>query len=573
MTAVATEPAPTRATDAPGHRWTLVHAATLVVGAAALAWINRDQWLKIDEWVVVTRSGLGSNPTRDGLLTPHFEHWSTLGVLVYKAIYGVFALRTYVPYLAVLIVLLVALAHVTWRLLLRIGVVPGYATAVAALTMVLAESWENRSNPWQITIVAPVALGFGALLLMPERGAWRRRDLGVSGLLLVGLMCSGVGVTMTIVVTVAALLRRGWRVTLAIVGGPAAVFGLWYLFEGTSGQRNTSSLSEALGDLPDFVWRGLTAAFDGLTRVPDTGVFVLAALVVWLVWRARPRREPWPLVVATTCGSLASIALTGLRRSGVGSVPGAPRYSDIVVLLALPALALATQELGRALVVRFGRAALVTCSIVVIGFLVLQAVDLDHEVNSQPFEGEMKPRVLAVARIMRDREPIAAHDIFGIFYIQEPSTSTIARLDRNGELPAIDVSLADVLTARQYVETVIGGAAKYPEGRAEILRTSGATTTDTAPGCVAVAPARASARPRVVVRVPGESSIRVATPVDTEVPLSLVEGHARGRPRRFPVGPPGAPISTSRTADMQLTFPAGTTSTVCGVATAASESS
>ena len=61
---------------------------------------------------------------------------STLGVLVYKALYGVFAARSYWPYVAVLIVVILAVAHMTWRLLLRIGVVPAYATAVAALTMI-----------------------------------------------------------------------------------------------------------------------------------------------------------------------------------------------------------------------------------------------------------------------------------------------------------------------------------------------------------------------------------------------------------------------------------------------------
>ena len=38
---------------------------------------------------------------------------------------------------------------------------------------VLAVGWENRATAWQITIVAPVGLGLGALLAMPERGSVR----------------------------------------------------------------------------------------------------------------------------------------------------------------------------------------------------------------------------------------------------------------------------------------------------------------------------------------------------------------------------------------------------------------
>ena len=79
-----------------------MHLGTLVAAVPVLAWVNRDQWFAGDEWQVVTTNGLGSNPSRRELFAPHFEHWSTLGVLVYKALYGVFALRSYVPYVAVL---------------------------------------------------------------------------------------------------------------------------------------------------------------------------------------------------------------------------------------------------------------------------------------------------------------------------------------------------------------------------------------------------------------------------------------------------------------------------------------
>ena len=49
------------------------------------------------------------------------------------------------------------------------------------------------------------------------------------------------------------------------------------------------------------------------------------------------------------------------------------------------------------------------------------------------FAPELRARVLGTARIMRDREPIASTNLFGIFYLAEPSATTVARLDRNGE--------------------------------------------------------------------------------------------------------------------------------------------
>ena len=326
------------------------------------------------------------------------------------------------------------------------GVGPPYATVVALVFPVLAVGWENRLDRVQLTgVIGPVALGFGALLVMPDRGGYGRRDLAVSLLLVVGLMCSGVGVTMTVVVAIAVFLRRGWRVTAAILSIPVVVYGTWYVLEGTEGQRNTVAFSTAIRELPEFAWLGLTGAVSGLTRVPGTGAIVLVLVVAWLGWRARPRHEPWPLVLATAVGAVASVVLTGLRRAGLDAE--ASRYADIIVVLLLPTIVLATQDVGRMAVRRFGRPLTAVFTVVVAGFLVAEVVGIDHEVQSELFVGEMRPRVLATVKILRDGEPIASTNILGIPFLAEPSTSTIDRLHRHGELPDLDVSRADVLTA------------------------------------------------------------------------------------------------------------------------------
>jgi hypothetical protein len=342
------------------------------------------------------------------------------------------------------------------------------------------------------------------------------------------------------------------------------VYGIWYAVEGSSGQRNTVPFATALEDLPDFAWRGLTAAFSGLTRISGTvvGAVVLCSLVAWLVCRARPRREPWPLVIATAFGALVSISLTGLRRAG--APPSISRYSDIVVLLALPALALATQEFGRALIRRFGRGALVGCGTVVVAFLVVQVVSLEREVRATPFLGEMRPRVLATAQLLRDGEPLASSNIFGIFYLGEPSTSTIARLDRNGELPAIEVNAEDVLTARQYVGAVIGDASAYPESVARVLDVPvGRARPGPAADCITITATRRGTT--VVVEFPTAGSVRLTSARKGAATMSLEDGAHRGRPRPFTVGPRGTGLGVARAADVRLHLPAAR-STVCGLA-------
>jgi hypothetical protein len=553
------------------RRWLWVHLASLALALPVLAWVNRDQWFSGDEWELVTSNGLGSNPTRSGLFAPHFEHWITAGILVYKALYGAFAARTYVPYLAVMIVVILAVAHLSWRLLLRIGVTPALATAVAALTIVMAVGWENRSTAFQMVVIGPVALGFGALLVLPTSGPLERRDAIVVALLLVGLMCSGTGVTMTAVVVLAALLCRGWKVAAGIVALPAVVYGIWFVAEGSSGQRDDTPMSTVLRDLPGFVWRGLTHALDDFALVEHVGVLLLVLVVVWLVWKVAHtglRREPWPLVVATTVGALASVTLTGLRRS---TAPPVSRYSDIVVLLALPAVALMVQDGGRWLIRRAGRPALAVLSALVVAFLVVQVVALNDEIEGETFVGEMKPRVLATARLLRDDVPIASPNIFGIPFLAEPSTATIARLDRNGELPTLDVSASDVLTAREYVQVVIGDASKYHEGVASSVTIARGSSGAASEGCVTVAPATPGRRPVVRIELPAAGSFRVATDREAVASLSWVQDRVHGRPRPFTTTPGGGTgVGVAQAADLRLILPP-TTTTLCGLGSAAVE--
>ena len=506
----------------------MIHLLSLIAVVPVLIWVNRDQWVSGDEWEVITTRGLGSNPQRLSIFAPHFEHWTTLVTLVYRALYSVFALRTYVPYTLVLIAVVLAVAHLLWRLLLRVGVHPGYATAVAVIFAVLAIGWENRSTPFQIAIIGPVALGFGALLLMPERGPFGRRDAGVWALLVVGLMCSGVGVTMTIVVGIAAFLRRGWRVAAATVSVPAVVYSMWFVTEGADGSRNTVPVSTALRELPGFVWHGLTGAMSGLTRIPGSGPVVLALLVAWLVWRARPRAEPWPLVLATTVGAMASLSLTALRRAGADAAVS--RYADIVVVLLLPALALATQDIARLAMRRFGRVVVVVGTVLVGTLLVAQVVGLNHYVETEPFLGEMRPRVLAAALLLRHHEPVITDNIYGISYLPDPSMTTIARLDRNGELPSLDVTRADILTIREYVQVAVGGRALFDDGVARVVGSQQARTAATGvPGCAQIVAEGRS--PSVTVDLPSATSFRITPGSDGELSLQLEAGHARGRPR------------------------------------------
>ncbi|MFN2556348.1 MAG: hypothetical protein ABR592_05655, partial [Nitriliruptorales bacterium] len=72
-----------------------VHVLTLVVGLAVLVVVSRGQWFVADEWGFLTDRRL--EDVR-GLFVPHNEHWSTLPIVLWRALFATVGLRSYWPY-------------------------------------------------------------------------------------------------------------------------------------------------------------------------------------------------------------------------------------------------------------------------------------------------------------------------------------------------------------------------------------------------------------------------------------------------------------------------------------------
>ena len=112
----------------------------------------------------------------------------------------------------------------------RSGVRPWLATVAAAVFVFFGAGAENILVAFQITFVGSLVFGLTQLLFADHDGPLDRRDW--LGLLagFAGLLCSGVAVTMTVVVGLAVLLRRGfrgWRVALFHTAPLAVAYALW----------------------------------------------------------------------------------------------------------------------------------------------------------------------------------------------------------------------------------------------------------------------------------------------------------------------------------------------------------
>jgi len=307
--------------------------------------LARTQWFFADEWEFL--SGRGANPS--DLLRSHYGHWVAVPVIVYRLLWQIVGLRSYLPYVGVAILLHLVAAALLWVVMRRADVAAWVATLTASTFVLFGAGAQDILWAFQITFTAALVLGLVHLLLIDHDGPVDRRDW--FGLLAgaLGLMCSGVAVTMVIVVGIATLLRRSWRVAALHTVPLGVVYGLWWLRY----SRGTHSIMGSARQIVDWCVTGAVGVFGALGSVQDVG-WVLAAILVGgsvLALRhsgPRAARDRLVLPSALLIGAAAFLLIAAFDRSGVGSSAAKlSRYLHILAALVLPSIAVALDALLR----------------------------------------------------------------------------------------------------------------------------------------------------------------------------------------------------------------------------------
>jgi hypothetical protein len=236
------------------------------------------------------------------------------------------------------------------------------ATLVAGTFVVFGAGAENIVVAFQITFVGALVFGLTQLLLADHDGPVGVRD--ALGLLagLAALMCSGVGIGMVLIVGVAMLAKRGWRIALLHTAPLALVYVIWALVS-PKGQGAGGYQSQSPWQVIRFVTIGIGSAFGRLAQVPFVGFLLAVLLVVGLVIAIRVAgvdavRGRLALPLALLAGAFLFLLVTGLVRSGqpvtlAGKQGTGPerarlsRYVYLVAALSLPALAIAADAIAR----------------------------------------------------------------------------------------------------------------------------------------------------------------------------------------------------------------------------------
>jgi hypothetical protein len=290
-------------------------------------------WLDEWDWALYRRgSSLGT------FLHPHNQHLSLVPIAIYKLLFASAGLGDHRPYR-----ILIILAHLGCSLLVFLYARPRvgsyFALVASALILFFGPGWQNILWPFQIGWLISVGAGLGALLMIDRRD--RTGDIAASGLLVLSLASSGIGVPFALGLAVEVAIGADRRRRAWVVAGPLLLYAIWWIVYQTSQfTRHNILLTPAFvaktagSSLSALLGLGVT----GLQTGPDTslqwGPPLLIAALVFAGMRLRriglPSARLWAL------GAMAASfwILTALSRASL-LPPSESRYVYVGALFIL----------------------------------------------------------------------------------------------------------------------------------------------------------------------------------------------------------------------------------------------
>jgi len=544
----------------------LVHWLSLAVAFVLLLYIDRNTWFFADEMDFLNR--IIGPQTASTWLLPHNEHWSTVPLAIYTVLFKFAGMRTYWPYVVVLLLFHLTLVHQIWRLMIRIGVAGVIATVAAAILAVLGAGIENLNSPFQISFTLSLIFGVWAVFVADTRSRWSFKRLSAIWLLaLLSLASSGIGLAMLLCVCLVAGGRRGWRALVATASVPALSYVLWYAYYGRKGVISADRVTgEKILHVPSYAWTGLTNALQSSTGLPKSGAILVVALGCYAIFRLRSVRGPALPAFAMFASALFVFFFIGIAREQFGSSQAeSTRYVYISMMLLTPMIGLGFSELCQ----RWKIASALVAALA--GFALVHNVQLLNSSTSsdsphyelmQPFHMDL----LGAAHLVQTRAKFVGVGVPQLGYPPTlsnmplvPISSVVSWVDQ-GDLAANRQTPLGLLAAETYLQVSVENRPVFEPivAPTKVVSPKGATVQGS---CVRVSPGNAE-----IFRVTSRASLPVLGLNRSKAYLWLLSSAGLTGPAlQLQSGDGSSFLNVSRVGDFRLANISGSPISVCGI--------
>lgn len=318
------------------RRPAFVHYAALGTSFVAILWIGRDQWFFGDDWAILAPH------LDDSAMLPHVGHWNLIPALVFPLIRNWLGLGSYLPFLTLAVSAHIVVAHLSWRVLGRVGASPWVATLLSVFVMLFGGGAENLLWAFQFGFMGAIALGLIVVLLFDrERLTWPV-IVAIIACSVVAPMFSGTAIPVLAAAAVVGWVRHGFLRMFPLLLPAVIGYLSWYLFIAREHSVPSGGIS-GISDVPLAIVYAAGMLGGGLGRaLPWIGLGVIPAIGIAIWFFATVRKNfagPAAPAYALVIGVVVFIALTAISRSSLGfTAAAAQRYAYVIVVLLVPAL-------------------------------------------------------------------------------------------------------------------------------------------------------------------------------------------------------------------------------------------
>jgi hypothetical protein len=309
-------------------------AAAIIASGLLQLHLTRGSSFWADDWTWITTRRAN---TVNAFLAPYNGHLSLVPIAIYRLMFAVFGIGSYLPYRIVVIALdLVVGALVFTYAKSRIGELVALLLAVSMLF--LGPGWQDTMWSFQIPWLIVCAAGITALML-----AERRRfaaDAAVSGLTLLMLCSTSLGLAFAIGIAVdLALVRRRWQ-DAWILALPFLLYVIWTLHYHPTAvdwsqfpQVPINAAEAAASSLSILTGLSGVAPFNEVAQSLTYG-WPLLVLAVLLAARRARRHRPTTRAISVGVILVVFAALVSIVHGALAS-PLSSRYVYVYCLLAV----------------------------------------------------------------------------------------------------------------------------------------------------------------------------------------------------------------------------------------------